>query len=103
MNLQDFMHRLRNKTATAGSSESNASPVTRNYDLDEISSGRNLCHFLALRHILLGRREFAGGAGAFTTAKIWLIHKHGRLAVIPRRWLSRLIARLGQVARSRRH
>ncbi|MGI6087695.1 MAG: hypothetical protein ACOYCD_07120 [Kiritimatiellia bacterium] len=99
----DFMRQLRNKTATTDNSESNTPPVTRNYDLGGISSGRTLCHFISLRHLLLGRREFAGGAGAFTTTKIWLIHKYGRLAVIPRRWLSRFAARLGQIARSRRH
>ncbi len=83
----------------ADTTASNAAPVTRDYDLAGLGSSRTLRHFLALRPLLLGRREFAGGAGWVMPMKLWLVHRCGRLVSRPRQWAARLAARLGQLTR----
>ncbi len=81
---------------------SNAAPATRDYDLAGLGSGRTLRHFLALRHLLLGRKEFAGGAGWLTPFRLWLAHRCGCLSARPRHWAARLAAPLGRLARAAR-
>ncbi len=84
---------------THDTTASNAAPATREYDLAGIDSGRTLRHFMSLRHLLLGRKEFAGGAGWLTPGRLWLAHRCGRLAARPRQWAARLAAHSGHLAR----
>ena len=76
--------------------------ATRDFDLAGLDSGRTLRHWLALRHLWLGGREFAGGAGCGTPVSIWLAHRGGRLATRLRTWPARVAAGLAGIAGDQR-